>query len=355
MRFLFYRFVCCFANTTLTFTSGEESAIIRTTVGTPQGDGLSPILFNVYLEAALKELRPKLPPTQRLTRELIYADDMDLICHSEQEARNYVPIISNTLSQWNLKVNETKTEITVIERTKNEWKNVRKLGNLINEEEDIKRRKILAQNAFRDLLNIWYRQNLISERKRICLYEALVLPILLYNCGTWGLTKKNLESLDALHRKQLRRVIGVIWPERINNQDLYERCRVRPVSLRIKQQRWKLFGHILRRDDNIPAQTAMKEYFNTGKKYRGQTPTSLPSTLSADLQTYHHLLQSAPELLSPQPPTNVPLHIKTEQDLLALKSLAQDRDAWRNITKWIQLPEDTRTITESTASVLETA
>ena len=29
------------------------------------------------------------------------------------------------------------------------------------------------------IYNIWYRQNLISERKRICLYEALVLPILL--------------------------------------------------------------------------------------------------------------------------------------------------------------------------------
>ena len=155
-----------------------------------------------------------LPTNERLTRELIYADDVDLIFGTEDEAQKYIPIISSTLRQWNLKVNESKTEITRIERYQEEWKDVRKLGSLINESEDIKRRKILAQNAFNELKNIWTRKGKIGEQKRIQLYEALVIPILLYNCGTWGLTKQNLESLNIMHRKHLRNIIGVHWPEK---------------------------------------------------------------------------------------------------------------------------------------------
>ena len=34
------------------------------TIGTPQCDSLSPVLFTVYLEAALRDLRPRLPPSR---------------------------------------------------------------------------------------------------------------------------------------------------------------------------------------------------------------------------------------------------------------------------------------------------
>ena len=139
------------ANTSLEFTSGKEKAIIPTTLGTPQGDSLSPILFIIYLEAALKDLRPKLPHTQRLTKELIYADDVDLIFDTQEEAKKHIQIISNTLKKANLKVNETKTEITVIDRNLSEWKKTRKLGNLIDENLDVQKRRILSQQAFKTL------------------------------------------------------------------------------------------------------------------------------------------------------------------------------------------------------------
>ena len=123
---------------------------------------------------------------------------------------------------------------------------------------------------------------------------------------------------------------------------MYDRCRVRPVSHRIKQQRWKLFGHILRRDDDIPAQTAMEEYFHThGSKYRGRTPTSLPTILNDDLKLYKNYLQSTPaELISRvQHTTLLPTNLKSKKDLTTLKNLAQERELWKQITKWIQLVE----------------
>ena len=50
------------ADTTLEPRLAKGScAMFNTTIGTPQGDSLSPVLFIVYLEAALRDLRLMLP------------------------------------------------------------------------------------------------------------------------------------------------------------------------------------------------------------------------------------------------------------------------------------------------------
>lgn len=324
------------ANTSLVFTSGSESVTIKTTLGTPQGDSLSPILFTIYLEAALRDLRPKLPTNERLTKELVYADDVDIIFDTEEEARNNITIIANTLKESNLKVNETKTEYTNVKRNTDDWKKTRKLGNLIDEKEDVHKRRTLAQLAFNSLNNMWQRTN-INEQKRIKLYDALITPILLYNCGTWGLTAKTLESLDTTHRKHLRRILNIKWPEKISNEDLYERCRTRPVSHKIIHQRWNLFGHILRRDTDIPAQTAMTEYFRKGQsnKYRGRPPTSLPTILNKDIKTYQQYVKKNPTVTNKSNSALLPSNLKTGKDLNKIRDIAQDRKQWRKITSQI--------------------
>ena len=52
-----------------------------TTIGTPQGDSLSPVLFVIYLEAALRDLRHNLPQRPRedinMPHYIAYADDVD--------------------------------------------------------------------------------------------------------------------------------------------------------------------------------------------------------------------------------------------------------------------------------------
>ena len=238
--------------------------------------------------------------------------------------------------KWNLKVNESKTEITTVDRNLEDWKNVRKLGNLINESEDVKNRKILAQNAFRTLKNIW-KQDVIDDFRKIQLYEALVLPILLYNCGTWGLTKVNLEMIDSLHRKHLRIILGIFWPQTISNKELYEKCRRQPLSNTITRQRWKLFGHILRRESTIPAQTAMADYFKeNGTKYLGRTPTSLATTINKDIKNYKLHINTTPHNLSTEQLKKIPQQLQSTKDLLKLTELAQDRKTWQKITQQIE-------------------
>ena len=62
-----------------------HSAEFKTSIGSPQGDGLSPMLFTCYLAAALSSVResstrPNTPISPLgLPLEMEYADDMDFI------------------------------------------------------------------------------------------------------------------------------------------------------------------------------------------------------------------------------------------------------------------------------------
>ncbi|GFS00836.1 hypothetical protein ElyMa_001081100 [Elysia marginata] len=63
------------------------------------------------------------------------------------------------------------------------------------------------------------------------------------------------------------------------------------------ESRWRLFGHILRRDSQIPANQAMSGYFVTeGSKFKGRPLTTLPVVLDPQRRPFpNHNQQLATE------------------------------------------------------------
>ena len=82
-----------------------------------------------------------------------------------------------------------------------------------------------------------------------------------------------------------------------------------------------MFGHILRRDREIPANNAMEGFFVPQEdKYRGRPITILPVVLNNDLSR----LESSTYCL------------KTFKDIENLKKIAEQRDQWRILCTRIQ-------------------
>ena len=185
------------------------------------------------------------------------------------------------------------------------------------------------------MTSIFIRRQKITEDRRMRLYNALILPILTYNCSTWALTDTETKSLNAFHRKQLRILLGIFYPDTISNNELYIRCNTTTISSMITKQRWQLFGHILRRDENIPAQLAMNQYFEPGKKFRGRPTTTLPTTLDKDIQLINDLLP--PESIANDHTYSTTTQqtscrqLKSKQDLTGIRNLAQNRKLWQEI------------------------
>ena len=87
----------------------------------------------------------------------------------------------------------------------------------VGDSQDVSRRKQLAAAAYRALMSMWCRRLLISKSRRLRLYNAFVLPVLTYNCGTWGFKHNEVESLDAFYYRQLHHLIKVFYPNTISN------------------------------------------------------------------------------------------------------------------------------------------
>ena len=111
----------------------------------------------------------------------------------------------------------------------------KKVGTLIGDTEDLKRRSQLASAAMNKYNKIWTSDGKykIKNKSKMTIYKTPVKPKLIYNSSTWGLTNAEESKYDTLHRKQLRRVLVIKYPTIISDKKkLYKKTRDEPVSLK---------------------------------------------------------------------------------------------------------------------------
>ena len=111
----------------------------------------------------------------------------------------------------------------------------------------------------------------------------------------------------------------IYYPNKISNENLYKVTKEKPISNLIIESQWRLFGHILRRHEDIPANKSMIGYFKEfGNRFVGKPKTTLPILLNNELTN-----------------SNPSLSLKSANDLDHLRSLAQNRKCWNRMTRQI--------------------
>lgn len=267
---------------------GMLGDVFSTATGVPQGDSLSPILFAIYLEAALRDLFLACKAEGiDITYKIVYADDVDFIIYTKAHADEIARIAPPVLAKWNLRMNGTKTELTTIAKKERVWEDTKKLGTLLGEQANLTKRKQLAEAVLNSNKFLWKKgSKSLSVKYRVYLYKQLVRSVLLYNCGTWGLNTTQLEQLESFDRRLLRRVIGVFHPQKISREALYRQTQLQPLRYNLFHARWNLFYRVLRMHADTPAMIWTRKYFldENLEKWRGPSST-LPMVLNRDLTT----------------------------------------------------------------------
>ena len=311
-----------------------------TNKGAPQGDAISGTFFTIALEKALRDIRSIINESDQgiehsysikssLPNELIYADDTDFVNTDINKDKIINQHTKQILAKHGLLVNDDKTEHTMVKRETSKvtesWREVKKLGSLLGDHEDLKRRIQLSKAAMSTLHKVWLKKK-VNISKKLKIYKAIVKPILTYNMSTWGLTKAETREVDAAHRKHLREIWNNPWKK---NKDVYKDSGEIPLHVEMKSMRWRALGHMLRLPMQAPCQLAMQFYFErpvNAKKFSGRKRSTLPIKLDEDITT-----QTAKNKILPG---NI-MGFKTMQDLIILRNIAQDRDLWKKLSEVI--------------------
>jgi exonuclease III len=93
---------------------GTESPLLQ---GVRQGDPLSPILFNIFINELVEILRGmggNVMVGNRNVFSLLYADDIALTCDTPEELQRMIVAVDTYCKKWRLSLNAKKSEILIV-------------------------------------------------------------------------------------------------------------------------------------------------------------------------------------------------------------------------------------------------
>ena len=169
--------------------------------------------------------------------------------------------LSETANSIGLKINSKKTKIITLNSLKTpavcignepieEVEDFSYLGSNVSDNngtsKEIKSRIQKARTVFCQLNNLW-RQNKLSYKTKLSIYNSNVKSVLLYGAESWRLIKEDEQKLSAFHNSCLRKICRIFWPNKISNIELYKKTSECNIILEIKR-RWRWIGHVLRKD-----------------------------------------------------------------------------------------------------------
>lgn len=257
-------------------------------VGTRQGDPLSPLLFIAYLERIMDQTTSKnggINVSGTIINNLRFADDIDLINEDHISLQNQMEQLSKMAKEGGLMVNIKKTKTMVfgdrnidqqMEVNDEKIENVEEfeyLGSLLtwdnNCSKEIKRRINKATGAMASMKHMWYSRKLTVESK-IKLLTTCVFSILLYASETWTLKETDKQKLLAFEMRCYRRILRIHWMDMVRNIDIRKQIGADETIIDIvKKRKLRLFGHICRMDNSRLLKNVVFSRIN-GKSRRGR-------------------------------------------------------------------------------------
>jgi len=204
----------------------EEFQVVT---GLKQGDALSPLLFNIALEKAVRSIQRDNHGIDIGTNKigiLGFADDLNIIGDDEESVKQCTAVLINEAKTIGLNVNN-KTKVMELLPGNNQVDNVviqghtfekvrqfTYLGTSISGNNDwsieLNSRIIKAEKASFSLTK-YLKSKLFSRKTKVNLYTAIIRPTLTYGCEVWPLTNKMEQKLMSFENKILRIICGPVY------------------------------------------------------------------------------------------------------------------------------------------------
>ena len=187
---------------------------------------------------------------------LRFADDIDGLAGSEEELINLTECLFKSANRFGMEINPSKTKLML--NDDNCQPNIDIHGEIININENGSRKEILsraaqASQAYSNLKIIWNDKD-IRLKYKLKLMDSLVNSIFLYACETWTLTAELEKRILAFEMKNIRKLLGITYLDRVTNQEIIDRISSSLTSpftdilTTVKRRKLKWYRHVTRGD-----------------------------------------------------------------------------------------------------------
>ena len=179
--------------------------------------------------AELEEAQAGIKITGRDISHLRYADDTTLMAESEEELKSLLTKMKEESEKVSLKLNIQKTKVMAsspITSWQIDGETVETvayfifLGSKITADGDfsheIKRHLLLGGKVMTNLDSILKIRDITLPAK-VHLVEAMVFPVVMYECESWTIKKTECRRIDAFELWCWRRLLRVPWTTRRSN------------------------------------------------------------------------------------------------------------------------------------------
>lgn len=99
----------------------------------------------------------------------------------------------------------------------------------------------------------------IPRRLMLKLYKIVIRPVLTHVAETWALRKKKRDLLYRTEMRVLRWIMRISLKEKKRSDEIRKVSRVLCISVKIREQRLKWYGHVMRREDEASIKKALQK------------------------------------------------------------------------------------------------
>ena len=203
----------------------------------------------------LEEAQAGIKIAGRNINNLRYADDTTLMAENEKELKSFLMKVKEESQKVGLKLNIWKTKIMAsgpITSWQIDGETVSDCifgGSKITADGDysheIKRHLLLGRKVMINLDSIFKSRDITLPTK-VRLVEAMVFPVVMYECESWTVKKAEHQRIYAFELWCWRRLLRVPWTARRSNQSILKEispeCSLEGLMLKLKLQ---YFGHLM--------------------------------------------------------------------------------------------------------------
>lgn len=233
--------------------------------GLRQGCCISPTLFKIYIDKAIKEWKKKckvlgVKMEDESLYSLLFADDQIIVAEDEDDVNYMFRKLVEELEKWGLEINIEKTQYMVIGAQGRDLqtdkgivkhtKEYKYLGTTFTDrgrdDQDIQNKIKRGKTIVRQLHPVLWNNNITSYTKRR-MFSTFIESTVTYGAEAWTLNKGLKSKINATEMMYWRRCCKTTILDRVRNDEIRNKMGVDTTltdSIEKKQLMW--YGHMRR-------------------------------------------------------------------------------------------------------------